>query len=114
MTQSAAVCAEHSSTINHRCQEAQPYQARVASPPPLAFRHIARPVQAVSGDMDRHRRTSLISVNQSHPLAADRNSDLLLVTVVQSGFAETGFAETRLAKTQFAESRFADTRFAES
>ena len=42
---------EHSSTINRRRQEAGSYQARAAGPPSLASRPTARPVQAVSADI---------------------------------------------------------------
>ena len=50
-TRPAAVCDERSSTINRRHQEAGSYQARVARPLPLASRPTARPVQAVSADI---------------------------------------------------------------
>ena len=38
-------------TIKHRRQEAGSYQARAAGPPSLASRPTARPVQAVSADI---------------------------------------------------------------
>jgi len=49
-TRPAAVCDEHSSTINCRRQEAGSYQAHAVGPPSLASRSTARPVQAVSAD----------------------------------------------------------------
>jgi len=37
--------------INCRCQEAGSYQARAEGPPSVASRHAARPVKAVSADI---------------------------------------------------------------
>jgi len=50
-TRPATVCAEHSSAITRRSEEARPHQARAAGSPSLASRTTARPVQVVSADV---------------------------------------------------------------
>ena len=69
----AAVCDEHSSTINRRRQEAGSYQARAAGPPSLASRPTARPVQAVSADIGLQGSAWTGTVVHRRPLSTSHN-----------------------------------------
>ena len=70
-TRPAAVCDEHSSTINLWCQEAGSYQARAAGLPSLASRPTARPVQAVCADIQGAAWTG--TVVHRRPLSTSHN-----------------------------------------
>jgi len=70
-TRPAAVCDEHSSTINCRRQEAGSYQARAARSPSLASCPTARPVQAVSADIQGAAWTG--TVVHRRPLSTGHN-----------------------------------------